>query len=228
MDRIQKITSDFKIIADKNHLSHAYLFFGEEFNEIFSFAKSLANYLENGIFEEPKKILEESLIISPNEKGNIGIDEIRKVSNFLYQKPVFSKKRTAIICKSDELSLDAQNAALKITEESPNQSLIIFIAKNEDSLLPPLSSRLQKIYFPAAQNLQEKKHLKPKIKLPLSKKDIDEIVENDKIDELFEFLIDCYRKDPVKNNEKLKEILKRLTLFKKYNINKKLQLKCLS
>lgn len=218
----------FKKLIDNEKLSHAYLFFGErdkEKDEKFSFAKFLANYLENNIFEEPKKILTEALIISPDEKGNIGIDKIRELSNFLYQKPIFSKKRTVIISDSEAISVEAQNATLKIIEEAPDKSLIIFIANSEDLLVPPLISRLQKIYF---SNSPKKENLELKIKLPLSKKDIDEIVKNDKIDELFKFLIDHYRKDPIKNKTILKEILKRLTFFKKYNINKKLQLKCLS
>lgn len=215
----------FKKLVNEDKLSHAYLFFGESKNEKIDFAESLANHLENNVFEKPKKLLEEALIISAD---SIGIDKIREFSNFLYQKPVFSEKRIVVVNNSEVLSTEAQNAALKIVEESPSQSLIIFISKNEDSLIPALVSRLQKIYFPSKifkENLGgQAKH---KWNLPLLKKEVGDIVENNKIDDFFESLIIQYKKDPIKNNSQLKEILKRLTLFKKYNINKKLQIRCL-
>ena len=44
--------ADFKRLAENNQLSHSYLFFGEEKegqDEKFILAKSVANFLENGI-----------------------------------------------------------------------------------------------------------------------------------------------------------------------------------
>jgi len=148
----------FKRLADNDKLFHAYLFFGEQQVGKFIFARHLANYLERGLFEEPHGILEEVLIISPNEKGTIGIDMAKNLTNFLYQKPVFSKKRTVIIRDAENLTNEAQNAILKIVEESPNSALIILIAQSEDLLLAPLASRLQKIYFSrvALEEISEK------------------------------------------------------------------------
>ena len=140
----------FKKLADEDKMSHAYLFFGEPQVGKFLFALSLANYLEKKIFglrESDKQPLEEALIIEPGENGLIGIDEIKKIINFLYQKPVFSTRRIAIIKGAENLTDEAQNAALKIVENPPSQSLIIFTAPNSDSLSSPLVSRLQKVYF---------------------------------------------------------------------------------
>ncbi len=233
MDRQKELISDFKKMADMDKLSHAYLFFGETracpaeaFGEArekkFNFALSLANYLENKEFKLlEKNILEECFVISPDENGIIGINESKKIGNFLYQKPVFSPKRTAIIKDADSLTPEAQNAVLKIVEDSPEASLIIFIAKDESSLLAPLASRLQKIYFSETTALG-------KVDVFILKTGLEEIIEKDKIDEYFESLIAELRKDPVKNVNKLKEALKRLTFIKRFNTNKKLQLKCLS
>ena len=140
----------FKKLADEDKMSHAYLFFGEPQVGKFLFALSLANYLEKKIFglrESDKQPLEEALIIESGENGLIGIDEIKKIINFLYQKPVFSTRIIAIIRDAENLTDEAQNAALKIVENPPSQSLIIFTASNSDSLFSPLVSRLQKIYF---------------------------------------------------------------------------------
>lgn len=220
----KQLIKDFKKLVSENNLSHAYLFFGEAKNEKFIFALSLANYLENKNFEQSENgaVLSECFVISSEEKGIIGIDDVKKLSNFLYQKPVLSEKRTAIIKDAETLTSEAQNAALKIVEDSPQGALIIFIVKDENSILTPLASRLQKIYF--SQTGETDRKLNGKI----LKASIEEIVENDKIDEYFENLIAELRKNPVKNLSKMREALKRLTLIKKFNTNKKLQLRCLS
>lgn len=218
----KQLIRDFKKLVLEYNLSHAYLFFGEAKNEKFAFALSLANYLENKKFEQPENrvVLSECLVISSDEKGITGIDNIKRLGNFLYQKPVFSDKRTAIIKDAESLTLEAQNAALKIVEDSPQGALIIFIVKDENSLLVPLASRLQKIYF-------SQKEADRKLNGKILKTSLEEIVENDKIDEYFENLIAELRKNPVKNFSKLREALKRLALIKKFNTNKKLQLRCL-
>ena len=233
---MKKLTSDFKKLVDSDKLSHAYLFFGEANEEKFIFSLSLANYLENKKFEPlEKNILEECLIgaldkeCPPDEracpptggKESIGIDFAKKINNFLYQKPVLSQKRTAIIKDADSLTPEAQNALLKTVEDSPQDALLIFIAKDENSLLSPLMSRLQRIYFPRIV-------LSKKIDSQILKAGLEEIIENDKIDEYFEALIANLRKDPVKNIDKLREAIKRLVAIKRFNTNKKLQLRCLS
>lgn len=147
-----QLINDFKKLANNERLSHAYLFFGEQQTGKFFFAQCLANFLENKIFNPPLSFLSEITVISPDNegdnKGSIGIDAVRSLKHFLYQKPVVSKRRTAIIRDAENLTADAQNAVLKILEEPPAQSLIIFTADNYENLFPPVLSRLQKIYFP--------------------------------------------------------------------------------
>ena len=240
---MKKLTSDFKKLVDSDKLSHAYLFFGEAVEEKFVFALSLANYLENKKFEPlEKNILEECLIgaldkeCPPDEracpptggKESIGIDFAKKINNFLYQKPVLSKKRTAIIKDADSLTPEAQNALLKTVEDSPQGALLIFIAKDENSLLPPLMSRLQRIYFSIMRTSVDWTRTYAEKWKSFSKAGLEEIIENDKIDEYFEALIANLRKDPIKNVDKLREAIKRLVAIKRFNTNKKLQMRCLS
>jgi len=168
-------------------------------------------------------ILQESLIISPDEKETIGIDKIRSLLHFLSQKPVLSEKRTVIVRNAENLTNEAQNAILKIAEEPPPQSLMIFIAKSEDFFLPALISRLQKIYFSFTRFKEDLM----RERVDLSKTSVEKIVENNQIDQFFESLILNLRRDPVKNLNSLKETLRRLTLIKMLNVNKKLQLKTL-
>ncbi|MEK7555275.1 MAG: hypothetical protein AAB516_00410 [Patescibacteria group bacterium] len=169
----EDLIKDFKKLTDNSKLSHAYLFFGESQVGKFFFARHLANFLENKIFSPPLSFLSETIIISSDNegdhKGSIGIDAVRSLKHFLYQKPVVSKRRTAIIRDAENLTADAQNAVLKILEEPPTQSLIIFTADNYENLFPPVLSRLQKIYFPRVSSVKIEEFLTSKYKISSEK-----------------------------------------------------------
>lgn len=143
----EKLTKDFKELSAKNSLANCYLFFGQPRVGKKLFASYLANLLETGEFGEPK-VLTDFLLIEPDEKGTVGIDEIRRLKNFLWQKPVASARRTAVISDSEAMTGEAMNAILKIAEEPPESSLLIIIANDPERLPPTFQSRLQKIYFP--------------------------------------------------------------------------------
>jgi len=202
------LANNFKELIEGDKLSNSYLFFGAG-EEKFIFSQALANFLEKGKFIEPKGILTEFLAVSPDEKGTIGIEEIRNLKYFLWQKPTASFKRMVIIESAQAFTVEAQNAALKIVEEPPEHSLIIFLAKTAEDLLPTLNSRLQKIYFPETSKKSGVGELK------------------DETDEFFRKSIVSLMKDPVRNSARLKEILRRLVLVKQLNLNKKLQLRSL-
>ena len=149
----KKLEETFKRLVKSDKLSHGYIFFGEPQVGKYSFALSLAAFLEKGELEEvetvngfPKHMLEELLIIKPTD-GAIGIDAVRELKHFLAQKPVKSKSRVAILDDAHMLTSQAENAILKIGEEPPAQSLIILIVPSVDSLMRTLQSRFQKIYF---------------------------------------------------------------------------------
>ncbi len=89
----------FSELSKKGDFSHGYIFFGEPTLGKFSFALSLANFLENNIFDIPQKTLSETLIIKDS-----GIDCVREIKNFLWQKPLSSSKRTVIVDNADLLT----------------------------------------------------------------------------------------------------------------------------
>lgn len=136
------LKESFSALVKKESLFHGYVFFGEPQVGKFSFALSLANFLETGNFDLSGKMLSEVLIIKES-----GIDCVREIKNFLWQKPQNSSKRIVIIDNADLLTAEAQSAILKIAEEPPEHSLIILIVTNLNNILPPILSRLQKIYF---------------------------------------------------------------------------------
>ena len=140
------IIKDLKRLADRGELSHGYVFWGPAMVGKRVVAEALANYLESGDFEEPK-LIQDFLRISPDEKNTIGIDRVREIKNFLWQKPALSARRTVVLDDAQCMTTDAQNALLKITEEPPASSLILLTTSDSDALNPTVFSRLQKIYF---------------------------------------------------------------------------------
>ena len=216
----KSLMRDFEKLAGIGKISHAYLFFGENGSgEKEKFAKSLANFLENGKFSFPERELEETLIVRPNEKGSIGIEAVRGIKRFLWQKTSQeSKTRIAIIEGAENLTFDAQNSALKIVEEPPARCLLVFTANNENNLLPALRSRLQKIHFPDSASDEAEK---PAGDI------LDGDISDAEVNVFFKELIGRLAKDPVKNSQKLKLALKRLAAIKQFNTNKRLQIKTL-
>jgi DNA polymerase-3 subunit delta' len=86
--------------------------------------------------------------LDSDKKGDsIGIDAVREIRNFLWQKPNVSKRRTLVLDEAEFLTAEAQNALLKITEEPPASSLIILVSSDPDGLLPTILSRIEKVYF---------------------------------------------------------------------------------
>ena len=154
----EKITTDFKKLAGSGALGHAYLFYGPAMAGKRTFATAFARFLEKGVFEPPEEgeILQESKLIDlasakrlePDKKGDsIGIDSALEIKSFLWQKPNMSPRRTLILDEVEFLTTEAQNSLLKITEEPPASSLIIFISSDPESLLATIMSRIEKVYF---------------------------------------------------------------------------------
>lgn len=152
------LVKDFKELVKANKLAQGYIFFGDPQIGKFTFAKSLANFLENGEFEISKRLLSDVITVDAAAKQDVksspragsgqgGIDSMRELKAFLQQKPVISFKKTIIIDNAGELTPQAQNAILKISEEPTSKALIILVVNQLDELLPPLLSRFQKIYF---------------------------------------------------------------------------------
>lgn len=92
------------------------------------------------------------MVISPefdekNEefKREIGVDEARKIPEFLSKTPAEAPYRVVLIDAVDELNTNAANAILKILEEPPPQAVLLLVSHNPASLLPTIRSRCQAV-----------------------------------------------------------------------------------
>jgi DNA polymerase-3 subunit delta' len=141
----EKILGDLQSLRKRETLGHGYVFHGPSMVGKKLLAQTFARSLEES--DAHPTILSDSLLIEPAENGSIGIDTVREIKNFLWQKPQISLRRTLIINDAELLTTEAQNALLKITEEPPASSLLILITSDIESILPTIVSRLPKIYI---------------------------------------------------------------------------------
>ena len=85
--------------------------------------------------------------------GKLGIEDIRSVKNRFSLQANKSKEneitRMLIIGDGSSLSVEAQNAFLKLLEEMPNNTGVILIVSNMSALLPTVQSRC--FYIPLIQ-----------------------------------------------------------------------------
>lgn len=73
----------------------------------------------------------------------LGIEQARKINNFLKLKPFKAEGQTIVLLSSENLTVDAQNALLKMLEEHPEKVNVILGTISEEVLLPTLISRCQ-------------------------------------------------------------------------------------
>lgn len=243
MASTKEIENDFKRLIKNEALTHGYIFFGHAIEQQFKAAKSLANFLETGKWAEPARVLFDARFID-GAREDLGIEDMREFTHSLYQQPVVSSRRTLVVNAAHELTSQAENALLKISEEPPAHALIILIVADVNVLAPTLQSRFQKVFFSPikgekiARSELEKEAVKlvekflmsdPRARSQLIKalveRDRDTDEKGEKIFDYFvRFLIEELAKKPEQNWRALKHLLNRYTLINQYQTNKRLQL----
>lgn len=83
-----------------------------------------------------------------NEEGeNIKIEQIRRITEKVIEKPIISSKKVYIINDCEKMTKEAQNCLLKTLEEPPEFAIIILISSNENLILNTIKSRCMSIKF---------------------------------------------------------------------------------
>lgn len=85
-------------------------------------------------------------LVEPNP--SITIEQIRELQKNFKLKIPGSKSinRVAVLKHADSMTIEAQNALLKLLEEPPKDSVLILTASNENLLLPTIASRARLIH----------------------------------------------------------------------------------
>ena len=82
-----------------------------------------------------------------NKQGQIGVLESEEITKKLYLTAYEGGWKGVIVWQADKLNLAAANKLLKLVEEPPEKTLLIFISNHEDQVLETLRSRCQGVNF---------------------------------------------------------------------------------
>jgi len=80
-------------------------------------------------------------------RGEIVVDDVRAVANFLRLTPAEGGWRVVIVDSADEMNRNGANALLKILEEPPRRALLLLVCHAPGRLLPTIRSRCRKLYL---------------------------------------------------------------------------------
>jgi DNA polymerase III delta prime subunit len=77
--------------------------------------------------------------------ASIGIEDIKQMQKKLFLKPLKGETKAVILEDAELLTIEAQNALLKVLEEPPQHTLIVLSTNTKETLLPTIISRCQLI-----------------------------------------------------------------------------------
>ena len=95
---------------------------------------------------------------------SVGIGDIRGIAKKIYLKPIKSETKAIILKTYNGITIEAQNALLKILEEPPDNTIIILMVPSLEQILPTILSRCKIIVI-------------KKVREDLTKKEFDDISE---------------------------------------------------
>lgn len=148
-------------IVSSGRVGHAYLFCGPAGIGKKSFALAFAGavlcpnakdgnrcgtcecciLLDNGTNPDYK-------IIRPAEgKSSIGVESVREMQEDMVKAPVFGVRKAYILDGAEQMTVQAQNAFLKILEEPPSYVLMLLLCSQTMSLLDTVKSRVIRLDF---------------------------------------------------------------------------------
>jgi hypothetical protein len=120
----------------------------------------LKNFCEQqGIdsFDQTTLTLETSI---KQNTQSIGIEDIKHMQKKIFLKPIKSEKKAIIIDEAELLTIEAQNALLKILEEPPNNTVLFLSTTTKETLLPTILSRCHIVQLEEEKPLLSEKEKK--------------------------------------------------------------------
>lgn len=161
VDISQKGTAEAEFLRhafEQKKLAHSYLFVDTNEEQALNTAYWLACLFNcsgenkpDGTCQNCRQIISgnnpDVLLISPEGKQSLGIDQIRVLKEELAMSPVQSNVRFFFINEAQKLTLAAANALLNLLEEPVAPVVTVLITNNTDQILPTIRSRTQIINF---------------------------------------------------------------------------------
>ena len=155
----ETIKEQLKNIVHSGKISHAYIFDGPDGigKEMMAHAFASSVVCDN-FQQEPcgacknchlsfgnshPDIIEMDLTIDKNGdiKESISVEAVRELKKDVYIKPFFAERKVYIIPNAQKMTVEAQNALLKVFEEPPRFATFILLTNGLSKLLPTILSR---------------------------------------------------------------------------------------
>lgn len=166
----EKIKKELLNANDLGKILHSYMFIGTEGigKKIIAteFAKMILCTGEKKYCGNCKSCIEldsdnnpDFEIIEP-DGNSIKIEQIRKMQEKIYERPVVSDKKVYIIDDADKMTVEAQNCLLKTLEEPPRNVVLMLIGQNENLFLTTIKSRCMIMMFEKISNEDLQKYLR--------------------------------------------------------------------
>lgn len=151
MAQVQKFfTSEILVLPKKANS----LEFEEKIEEKIVFIKKI---LDDYLTTKADFALSKNLTFFNLEYANFPIEEVRKMQVEAEYSSSFSGKdrRVFVLLNFDSATAPAQNAALKIIEESPKDTLILLLVSNKERILETIASRCLVVNLELKEKPQE-------------------------------------------------------------------------
>ena len=177
-------------------LAHSYLFVDSDESRALNTAYWLACLFNctgenkpDGTCQNCKQILSgnhpDVLLVEPEGKQTLGIDQVRLLKEELAKSPVESSRRFFFINEAQKMTLSAANGLLNLLEEPVAPVVTILITNNSDQILPTVRSRTQIINFDNGEKPTGKTALL--LENGFSKSEIEELGNLDKLDQAIKY-----------------------------------------
>lgn len=83
----------------------------------------------------------DAAVIGAPDAGAVTVDTVRSLRRDIYVAPVEGARKIYIVEQADTMTVQAQNALLKVLEEPPSYGMILLLCQAAEALLPTLLSR---------------------------------------------------------------------------------------
>lgn len=150
----------------RGRLGHAYLFSGDQLEELESLARTLAKtlnchnpVLQNGEAVDCCDTCPSCVKINNDVHADIHwarpesrsrvvtIDQVRELMREIQLKPAEARFKVAILAGADRLNVQAANAFLKTLEEPPARSVLVLLSTEPSRILETILSRCLRVNF---------------------------------------------------------------------------------
>lgn len=156
------VISYLEKVIDKDFVANTYIFSGDKGLGKFEVAKIFAQKLLRSSGDNST-----DLVILDNEGLSISVDEVReRIVKDTNIKPMQSEYKIYIIKSAQKLTIQAQNALLKVLEESPQYVVVILVVSDESKILSTIKSRSITLKFTSPDVKDVVKYVRRKYDIP--------------------------------------------------------------